>query len=489
MRNTQWLYRCDCRFKVRLAQWQLPFTCRCGKTISQAECQDISTWLAKRPPGVLRRGVNFLSAVARWELAGKPIRTDTEINAILVEHCTPCSFFNGEVCTHKLCGCPLKAGGEGWRNKLAWATESCPIGKWGVRAAEQITDDTDKPPRAISLEARLPRIAILTPSLKLGGAERCMVDLARWLDHERLDVLGLGVLTGRYDEQLLTKARSQGPVHLGRADCAELLKQADIMVTWGMRTLPVDSPPYVVYVSHTGLEVETNRMAGLAGVHLAAVSQWSTRAFPPDRAATVIHNGVEPERLQPRFGRRVFRAKFGIGEHEGVIGFVGRVVESKGALAAPRAAKTIGCRSLLVGTCSPAMQAQILALDPHAVILPPREEIGDVYAAMDCFMLASESEAFSLSLTEAWMSGVPAVATRVGAVPELEAVHGPLVVPVEFESTDKQLAHAVQQAISPAWNERVQVAQRLAKREFTAAAMGQRWTEYLVRLAQAEVVR
>lgn len=334
-----------------------------------------------------------------------------------------------------------------------------------------------------------PRVAIVTPSLKLGGAERCMVDLARWLERDKVDVLGLGILTGRCDLQLLHKAASQGPVYVGRAACSLMLRQADIMVCWVLSELPVDSPPCTVFVSHSGHpRTESVESFARAGIHIAAVSEWAARTFPPDVQYTVLYNGVETERLKPRLGREAMRARLGLQPKEVALGFVGRASHDKGTLAVPRAAQALGYRSVIVGTCSAAMRAEIVAIDPRAVFIEPVEQLGDIYASLDCFMLASKSEAFSLSLIEAWLTGVPVVATLVGAIPELESVHGHLVWPVEFDDSPDDLACCVYDAVRP-YNSEVIVARakELAEREFTAQAMGRRWTDYLLTLVAAEV--
>jgi len=80
------------------------------------------------PPGVLRRGYNYVRAWARWAASGYPIRNDAEITR-LRGVCGACELFNGSICTHKKCGCGV-AEGHWWGDKLRWATEDCPIQKW-----------------------------------------------------------------------------------------------------------------------------------------------------------------------------------------------------------------------------------------------------------------------------------------------------------------------------------------------------------------------
>lgn len=74
------------------------------------------------PPLIEKIG-NFATAEAKWMAAGMPTRTPERVQEILVQHCTPCQYFNGEIC--RLCGCPVNRA-KNFRNKLHLATEGCP---------------------------------------------------------------------------------------------------------------------------------------------------------------------------------------------------------------------------------------------------------------------------------------------------------------------------------------------------------------------------
>ena len=130
------------------------------------------------------------------------------------------------------------------------------------------------------------------------------------------------------------------------------------------------------------------------------------------------------------------------------------------------------------------VKAKVRQIAPESIFVAPVEQIGNALAALDVFMLASPSEGFSLALTEAWLCGVPTVATRVGAVPELEEMHGQLVVPVSVGAGPAELAAAVRRALSAEGREVAERARRIAWRHYTAGAMGQRWTEFLVQAFQ-----
>lgn len=92
--------------------------------------------------GTLKLVRVYVTATMRWEAAGRPVRTDEQVDAILADHCATCPYFADARCTHPLCGCQIRSSaGErqqllSWLipaamlNKLRMATERCPDGRW-----------------------------------------------------------------------------------------------------------------------------------------------------------------------------------------------------------------------------------------------------------------------------------------------------------------------------------------------------------------------
>src|SRR5688572_25002689 len=83
-----------------------------------------------RPVKVVTIGRNFSKALANHVVDGFDKRSQQEIDHIMDIYCSGCSFFNGTACTHINCGCNVNRE-ERFLNKLAWASEKCPIGLWG----------------------------------------------------------------------------------------------------------------------------------------------------------------------------------------------------------------------------------------------------------------------------------------------------------------------------------------------------------------------
>lgn len=86
-------------------------------------------------PGLFKKVVNFSRAATSHLVKGSPQATDEQVAerfAICqecVEYFKPTSEGQGR-CTHPSCGCPLKPVGLTGRNKLRWADQACPIGRW-----------------------------------------------------------------------------------------------------------------------------------------------------------------------------------------------------------------------------------------------------------------------------------------------------------------------------------------------------------------------
>lgn len=75
-----------------------------------------------------RRLANFSKALAAHAAAGFPTVSQEVIDARLAV-CRVCELFTGEVCAHADCGCNVNDMSK-FLNKLSWADQACPLGKW-----------------------------------------------------------------------------------------------------------------------------------------------------------------------------------------------------------------------------------------------------------------------------------------------------------------------------------------------------------------------
>jgi hypothetical protein len=79
------------------------------------------------PPSLMQKVLNFTKSATKHAMVGSPKCTDEQIHH-RYNICTQCEFFQNNICTK--CGCNLVRE-KIYMNKLAWADQSCPIGKWG----------------------------------------------------------------------------------------------------------------------------------------------------------------------------------------------------------------------------------------------------------------------------------------------------------------------------------------------------------------------
>ncbi len=402
--------------------------------------------------------------------------------------------------------------------------------------------------RQSTTTARPLRVAFLTPSLHIGGAERWILSLAR--NFERARPAGVVLCAPHYHPDVLEQAARLMPVYVVRklgdpGETRRLLQRAcadaDVLITWGVPRLEVvtrnlvgrfcksstekqlavgrfckssnqsttggrftkSSYIPVVDVSHSdgAWEQQTRmvrRAAAGADFHVA-VSRCALDAFPADvrERATVIYNGVEVDRVTPRRGASQQRRAWGVGESDKVALFLGRYDDVKGPMRLLNAAEHLPDewkiafhghgplekelrRRSRTRESSEAGSLTTSAARERTRVLPPVSQVGDVLAAADVFVMPSRYEGMPLALVEAWLAGTPTVTTPLGFVKEAEAMHGPLCEVVPQNPTGPQLADGIVRSLrNPHSAIRTQTARRVAWENYTAAAMAQRWEEYL----------
>ena len=155
----------------------------------------------------------------------------------------------------------------------------------------------------------------------------------------------------------------------------------------------------------------------------------------PGHKIRVIPNGVDPSAFRPReYSMRPTR-----------IGVVACLREEKRIdvliAAAPRILSRHPHAEFLIageGRCRQALEAQVdaLGISERVTFLGHRDDVADVLAMTDIFVLPSRSEALPNSIMEAMASGLPVVATAVGGIPELvrDGHTGRLVRPADADA-------------------------------------------------------
>lgn len=142
----------------------------------------------------------------------------------------------------------------------------------------------------------------------------------------------------------------------------------------------------------------------------------------------VIPNSVDLSRSESALSRGEARARLGVAESAYVLGTIGRLEEQKGhrflldALHRLRA-EGLAAVLLLVGSGreEDALKDQVarLGLGGNVRFLGTRGDLGDLFRAMDLFVMPSLWEGLSLAMLSAMAAGLAVVATDVGGVPQV----------------------------------------------------------------------
>ncbi|MDO4629417.1 MAG: hypothetical protein Q4C70_09560 [Planctomycetia bacterium] len=81
-------------------------------------------------PFLSQKAVHYTRALARWIKAGRPIRSEAEINHLLEMYCNSCEMYDAQNGIYQHCGCHVNRSTNVSLNKLAMKTEVCPLKKW-----------------------------------------------------------------------------------------------------------------------------------------------------------------------------------------------------------------------------------------------------------------------------------------------------------------------------------------------------------------------
>ena len=168
---------------------------------------------------------------------------------------------------------------------------------------------------------------------------------------------------------------------------------------------------------------------------LVTVSQASHDALPAPlrrRAQTVVH-GVDLSRSDSLMARRddlrsAVRAELGVGPGELLFMTVANFRPEKGYLVLLDAARAIADRGLPLriaaigrGPLETTLRARHveLALGDRFKFLGQRDDVLELLAGVDAFVLPSLHEGLPVTLMEATSVGLPIVATSVGGIPQI----------------------------------------------------------------------
>jgi glycosyltransferase involved in cell wall biosynthesis len=196
----------------------------------------------------------------------------------------------------------------------------------------------------------------------------------------------------------------------------------------------------------------------------------------PEATIQVIANGVDTERFQP-LDIKSARKQLGLPEEVPIAVSVGSLIESKGhqlliAAVAKLAARFPKLRLYVIGEGVYRAKLEELVREKQlqeSVFLAgnrPNEELPFWFSAADVSCLMSSREGWPNVVSEALACGTPALATRVGGVPEI------ITCPelgMFVERDVDSIAEGLEQSLTRTWN-REEIARRSRSRSWDAVA-------------------
>ncbi len=324
---------------------------------------------------------------------------------------------------------------------------------------------------------RKTRLLIITHYLDKGGLEEVILMYAKFLDKQRFDVAVAYRVGGVVADEIKKLPGVQlfhydAPAMWARFRSLRLFAQRfrpDLVhnhFNWvGLLLGKVIHVPRIETIHNTYHFLTTGQrfaysLLSVFASRIIAVSDY-VKTFTlkhfrliPANKITVVHNGIDLERLQVN-EREESRRLLGIKSDEFVIGFIGRLEEQKGLRYLLEAIvvlnKSFSHLKIIIagdGTLRQNLEeyAKTFALD-NCVFLGYQRETEKLYSAFDAFVLPSLFEGLPMSAIEAMAAACPVVATRVGGVAEVveHGVTGLLVEPAESDQLAGALRHLIEQ--------------------------------------------
>ncbi|MEI6278683.1 MAG: glycosyltransferase family 4 protein [Verrucomicrobiae bacterium] len=158
----------------------------------------------------------------------------------------------------------------------------------------------------------------------------------------------------------------------------------------------------------------------------------SVLAGVPETRVDVVGEGVDLKEFHPGVNGRGFRAEFSIPEEATVFGLVAMIRGEKGHGRFINAAAEVldrfpNARFVIAGDGHgprvEKLRRKILKKFPHeprpVILVGYREDVPELMAALDVLVVPSLEEAQTLVIPQAFATGKPVIASRVGGIPEI----------------------------------------------------------------------
>ena len=310
-------------------------------------------------------------------------------------------------------------------------------------------------PFATAVDRRI-RIAFVTTSMGIGGAERLLVELITRIDRTRFEPVlvclkqpfALGEKLAQHGVRVyshLSKGRWDFRV---LAQLAAVFRREKVQVVttvgtggdrsfWGRLAARLAGVPVVISCPHSmgvpdKFEPVNRLLSGITDAFIAVAHKQKSYLVASEGFAAnkihVIHNGVDIDRFTPAAADPRLRERMGIPADAPLAGAVAFLRPEKNLQTFLRAAALVrqrqpGVHFVIVGDGPERNKLESLtrelAIGDVVHFAGLCHEVRGWVRTMDVVLLTSICEAFPVSLLEAMACGKPVIATRVGAIPEM----------------------------------------------------------------------
>lgn len=312
--------------------------------------------------------------------------------------------------------------------------------------------------------------------------------------------------TGRYTK---TPGVTYHDTHLAAALAA--CRDADVVLSWGypLHAIAPGLPEIPIVEVAQGMDDDfaipiAKKNAPFSHFKIAVSKAVGEKAWGKKHDWAVIQNGADPMRVFPSLpdARQQLRKDWGISDDERVIVQIQRMTADKNPAAGIQAINQLQLEDLAAGLQNfenaagggskirlvlvgggPVEQIQKIKEQIHRYTTAGRvlwvedswTPIGDVLAAGDVFLLASESEGWSIAVMEAMLAGIPCVLSSNWSHLEMMKQFGQIAVFVPLHPKPMELAAAIYEALKQ--TSRRQLAYEVVKTYFTVPAVTARYEE------------
>lgn len=118
----------SCPYRYR--QGEQPMCQITGLGVTPEICNRCDEETREHEASMSDKFVSYFGAVRRWIASGRPTRSEAEIKELFETHCKQCDRYDAEKHGCKVCGCAVSTETTPLGNKLAMATERCPLGRF-----------------------------------------------------------------------------------------------------------------------------------------------------------------------------------------------------------------------------------------------------------------------------------------------------------------------------------------------------------------------